>query len=89
MFPGEEFDRSWGKELLERPTPSEPSAFPEIRFPRPRIALIVGIDRRTKNIRQINVASSRVTVLAKHGVDRAREFGVISLVDTAGINPKV
>ena len=74
---------------MECPAPSERSAFPKIRFPRPRIALIVGVEGRTRDIRQINITSSRVVVLAKHGVDRAREFGAVSLVNTAGINPKV
>src|SRR4051812_44934182 len=88
-FSGEKFDRVWGKKLLERPTPLEPSAFLEIRFPLPRVRLLFGFEDRARNIGQIDVASSRIVVPAEHGVDSLRELGVVGLVNATGINPKV
>ena len=37
----------------------------------------------------MDVASGRLAIPEKHGVDRVREFGVISLVNTTGIHPEV
>lgn len=50
---------------------------------------MVTIDGRTRDIRQINVTSSCVAVPAKHGIDRSRQFGMVSLINTTGVDPKV
>ena len=42
-----------------------------------------------RNIRQKDITSTCIAIPTEHRVDGVREFGLVLLVDTAGINPKV
>jgi hypothetical protein len=57
----------WSKKLLKSLTPGEPFAFPECRFLEDLGRLAVGVQGRSRNIREIYVAFDRIMVPTKHG----------------------
>jgi hypothetical protein len=62
-----EFYGRRSNELLEGPLTGEPSALPKSRFPEELVRLVVSFEGRGRDIPKIDVAFSRITVLAKLG----------------------
>jgi hypothetical protein len=70
-------------------SPCKPFAVSESRCPSTLRRRITCFLLPCRNIRQIDVASDRFLVLAKHRVNGLCELGAIRSVDTAGVYPKV
>ncbi|KAH8621331.1 hypothetical protein IG631_24032 [Alternaria alternata] len=78
-----------GKQFLERLTSSKPPASPKLSFPSGHVGYTIDRWPSIEHIRQKNVASSRLLIPAKHGVDRMLKLDMICLVDAARIHPEV
>ena len=86
---GRELNRCWGKKLLKGPASRKPSALSKRGFPGQLGRLVVTADGRSRNIGQIDVACSRITIPAKHRVDNLGELSVVRFVDATCVHPKV
>ena len=78
---GEEDQIDRRDELLECPPTLEPSALTEGRF------FFAGVFT-WRSIREIRVAHRRKAIPSIHRIDRLRQLGAASLVDTASIDPQ-
>ena len=76
-FLGEKHHPTRGKQLLEGPASSEPSAIDK------------GCLLHHRYIRQIDIALSCVSILAIHRIDRVLNLDWIGLVDAISVHPEV
>jgi hypothetical protein len=89
LVPKVEAYNARGNQLLERPTSSKPAASPKLFFLNRYAGYSVGRWLSAEHIRQKNIASSRLLVLAKHRVNCMLKLGGICLVNTTRIYLKV
>ena len=73
---------------MKGPSTGKPSALSKSRFAGRLAGLVVSVGGRGRDICEIDVASDRIMVPAKHGVDSLLKLGAVRLVDATCVHPK-